>query len=145
LYESTQVPASTCKEAKIQDIPVVRDHPEVFPEDLSGLPLARQVEFRIDLVSGLAPVAKAPHRLEPSEMQELSSQLQELLDKGFIKPSFSPWGASVLSVRNKDGSFRMCINYRELDKLSVKNRYPLPRIDDLFDQLQGAIISRILI
>jgi hypothetical protein len=120
---------------KIQDIPVVKDFPDVFPEDVSGLPPARQVEFRIDLVPGSAPVAKAPYRLAPAEMQELSNQLQELLDKGFIRPSFSPWGAPVLFVKKKDGSFRMCIDYRELNKLTIKNRYPLPRIDDLFDQL----------
>ncbi|KAD2805861.1 hypothetical protein E3N88_39238 [Mikania micrantha] len=88
-----------------------------------------------------APVAKAPYRLAPSEMQELSGQLQELLDKGFIRPSFSPWGAPILFVKKKDGSFRMCIDYRELNKLTIKNRYPLPRIDDLFDQLQGATYS----
>ncbi|KAJ0513979.1 putative nucleotidyltransferase, Ribonuclease H [Helianthus annuus] len=125
-------------EPKIEDIPVVREYPEDFPEDLPGLPPQRQVEFRIDLVPGAAPVAKAPYRLAPSEMQELSTQLQELLDKGFIRPSFSPWGAPVLFVKKKDGSFRMCIDYRELNKLTIKNRYPLPRIDDLFDQLQGS-------
>ncbi|KAD6794782.1 hypothetical protein E3N88_05678 [Mikania micrantha] len=123
---------------RITDIPVVKDFPEVFPEDISGLPPTRQVEFRIDLIPGAAPVAKAPYRLAPSEMQELSGQLQELLDKGFIRPSFSPWGAPILFVKKKDGSFRMCIDYRELNKLTIKNRYPLPRIDDLFDQLQGA-------
>ncbi|GJW52704.1 putative reverse transcriptase domain-containing protein [Tanacetum coccineum] len=107
-------------------------------EDLSGLPPQRQVEFRIDLVPGATPVAKSPYRLAPSEMQELSGQLQELQDKGFIRPSHSPWGAPVLFVKKKDGSFRMCIDYRELNKITIKNRYPLPRIDDLFDQLQGA-------
>ncbi|GJS05208.1 putative reverse transcriptase domain-containing protein [Tanacetum coccineum] len=98
----------------------------------------RQVEFHIDLVPGVTPVAKSPYRLAPSEMQELSRQLQELQDKGFIRPSHSLWGAPVLFVKKKDGSFRMCIDYRELNKLTVKNRYPLPRIDDLFDQLQGS-------
>ncbi|KAD7477647.1 hypothetical protein E3N88_00783 [Mikania micrantha] len=124
---------------RIEDIPVVREYPEVFPDDISGLPPVRQVEFRIDLVPGAAPIAKAPYRLAPSEMQELSSQLQELLDKGFIRPSYSPWGAPILFVKKKDGTLRMCIDYRELNKLTIKNRYPLPRIDDLFDQLQGAI------
>ncbi|KAD7117085.1 hypothetical protein E3N88_04353 [Mikania micrantha] len=100
--------------------------------------ITRQVEFCIDLIPGVGPVAKAPYRLAPSEMQELSSQLQELLDRGFIRPSSSPWGAPILFVKKKDGSFRMCIDYRELNKLTIKNRYPLPRIDDLFDQLQGA-------
>ncbi|GKF18368.1 putative reverse transcriptase domain-containing protein, partial [Tanacetum coccineum] len=112
----------------------------VFPEDLPGLPPTRQVEFHIDLIPGAAPVARAPYLLAPSEMEELSEQLKELSDKGFIRPSSSPWGAPVLFVKKKDGSFRMCIDYRELNKLTVKNRYPLLRIDDLFDQLQGLSI-----
>ncbi|GJS19197.1 putative reverse transcriptase domain-containing protein [Tanacetum coccineum] len=113
---------------------------QVFPEDLPGLPPARPVEFQIDLIPGAAPVARAPYRLAPSEMKELSEQLQELSDKGFIRPSSSPWEAPILFVKKKNGSFRMCIDYRELNKLTVKNRYPLPRIDDLFDQLQGSSI-----
>ncbi|GJV30743.1 hypothetical protein Tco_1387191 [Tanacetum coccineum] len=124
------------EEKRLEDVPIVRD----FPEDLSGIPPARQVEFQIDLVPGAAPVARAPYRLAPSEMKELAEQLQELSDKGFIRPSSSPWGAPVLFVKKKDGSFRMCIDYRELNKLTVKNRYPLPRIDDLFDQLQGSSV-----
>nr|GFC61834.1 putative reverse transcriptase domain-containing protein [Tanacetum cinerariifolium] len=107
---------------------------------LPGLPPIRPVEFQIDLVPGVAPVAWAPYRLVPSEMKELAEQLKELSDKGFIRPSSSPWGAPVLFVKKKDGSFRMCIDYRELNKLTIKNRYPLPRIDDLFDQLQGSSI-----
>ncbi|GJX87971.1 putative reverse transcriptase domain-containing protein [Tanacetum coccineum] len=125
---------------RLEDVPIVRDFPEVFPEDLPGLPPTRQVEFQIDLIPGAAPVARAPYRLAPSEMKELSEQLKELSDKGFIRPSSSPWGAPVLFVKKKDGSFRMCIDYRELNKLTVKNRYPLPRIDDLFDQLQGSSV-----
>ncbi|GKE93175.1 putative reverse transcriptase domain-containing protein, partial [Tanacetum coccineum] len=121
-----------------QDVPIVRDFPEVFLEDLPGLPPARPVEFQTDLIPGAAPVARAPYRLAPSKMKELSEQLQELSDKGFIRPSYSPWGAPVLFVKKKDESFRMCIDYRELNKLTVKNRYLLPRIDDLFDQLQGS-------
>nr|GEY16199.1 putative reverse transcriptase domain-containing protein [Tanacetum cinerariifolium] len=109
-------------------------------EDLSGLLLTRPVEFQIDLVPGAAPVARAPYRLAPSEMKVLSEQLKELYDKGFIRPSSLPWGAPVLFVKKKDGSFRMCIDYQELNKLTVKNRYPLPRIDDLFDQLQGSSV-----
>nr|GFC68855.1 putative reverse transcriptase domain-containing protein [Tanacetum cinerariifolium] len=92
----------------------------------SNVVTALPVEFQIDLISGAAPVARAPYRLAPSEMKELSKQLQELSDKGFIRPSSSPWGASVLFVKKKDGSFRMCIDYRKLNKLTVKNRYPLP-------------------
>nr|GEX98068.1 putative reverse transcriptase domain-containing protein [Tanacetum cinerariifolium] len=125
-------------EKRLEDVPIVREFLEVFPEDLPGLPPARQVEFQTDLVPGAALVARAPYQLAPAEMQELSTQLQELSDKGFIRPSSSPWGALVLFVKKKDGSFQMCINYRELNKLTVKNRYPLPRIDDLFDQLQGS-------
>ncbi|GJS89148.1 reverse transcriptase domain-containing protein [Tanacetum coccineum] len=97
-----------------------------------------RVEFRIDLIPGASPVVRSPYRLAPSEMLELSNQLKELQEKGFIRPSHSPWGAPVLFVKKKDGSMRMCIDYRELNKLTIKNRYPLPRIDDLFDQLQGA-------
>ncbi|KAI3734186.1 hypothetical protein L6452_13650 [Arctium lappa] len=127
------------KEKKgLESVPVVSEFPEVFPEDLTTLPPDRQVEFRIDLVPGAAPIARAPYRLAPAEMKEMMTQLQELLDKGFIPPSTSPWGAPVLFVKKKDGSMRMCIDYRELNKLTVKNKYPLPRIDDLFDQLQGA-------
>ncbi|GKA12952.1 putative reverse transcriptase domain-containing protein [Tanacetum coccineum] len=135
-----QVMEKKSDEKRLEDIPVVREFPEVFPEDLPGLPPVRQVEFQIDLIPGAAPVARAPYRLAPSEMQELSNQLQELADRGFIRPSISPWGAPVLFVKKKDGSFRMCIDYRELNKLTVKNRYPLPRIDDLFDQLQGSSV-----
>ncbi|GJR02276.1 putative reverse transcriptase domain-containing protein [Tanacetum coccineum] len=126
------------KEKRLEDVPVIHDFPEVFPEELPGLPPPRQVEFRIDLVPGAAPVARAPYRFAPSEMKELSVQLQELLEKGFIRPSSSPWGAPVLFMKKKDGYFRMCIDYRELNKLTIKNRYPLSRINDLFDQLQGS-------
>ncbi|GKE09845.1 putative reverse transcriptase domain-containing protein, partial [Tanacetum coccineum] len=123
---------------RLEDIPIVQDFPDVFPEDLSGLPPTRQVEFQIDLIPGAAPVARAPYRLAPSEMKELLEKLKELFDKGFRRPSSSPWGALVLFVKKKDGSFQMCIDYRELNKLTVKNRYPLPRINNLFDQLQGS-------
>ncbi|GJU61425.1 putative reverse transcriptase domain-containing protein [Tanacetum coccineum] len=133
-----QVMEKKSDERRLEDIPVVREFPEVFPKNLPGLPLIRQVEFQINLIPGAALVARAPYRLAPSEMQELSDQLQELADRGFIRPSTSPWGAPVLFVKKKDGSFRMCIDYWELNKLTIKNRYPLPRIDDLFDQLQGS-------
>nr|GEX07970.1 putative reverse transcriptase domain-containing protein [Tanacetum cinerariifolium] len=196
---------------RLEDVPIVRNFPELFPEDLPGLPPIRPVEFQIDLVPGAAPVARAPYRLAPSEMKELVEQLKELSDKGFIRPSSSPWGAPVmpfgltnepvvfmdlmnrvckpyldkfvivfiddiliyskgekeheehlkailellkkeelpsstpwgapvLFVKKKDESFRMCIDYRELNKPTVKNRYPLPMIDDLFDQLQGSSV-----
>ncbi|KAJ4952203.1 hypothetical protein NE237_029035 [Protea cynaroides] len=127
----------------MEDIDVMRDNPDVFPEELPGLPPDRATEFVIDLIPGAAPVSKAPYRMAPTELKELKVQLQELLDKGYIHPSISPWGAPVLFVK-KDGSVRLCIDYRELNKLTIKNRYPLPRIDDLFDQLQGAkVFSKI--
>ncbi|GJS37011.1 putative reverse transcriptase domain-containing protein [Tanacetum coccineum] len=139
-HVTTKEAKDKSEEKRLEDVPIVRDFPEVFPEDLPGIPPTRQVEFQIDLVPGAAPVARAPYRLAPSKMKELAEQLQELSDKGFIRPSSSPWGAPVLFVKKKDGSFRMCIDYRELNKLTVKNRYPLPRIDDLFDQLQGSSV-----
>ncbi|GJV65267.1 putative reverse transcriptase domain-containing protein [Tanacetum coccineum] len=123
-----QVMEKKSDEKRLEDIPVVREFPEVFPEDLPGLPPVRQVEFQIDLIPGAAPVARAPYRLAPSEMQELSNQLQELADRGFIRPSTSPWGAPVLFVKKKDRYFRMCIDYWELNRLTVKNRYPFPRL-----------------
>ncbi|GJS16557.1 putative reverse transcriptase domain-containing protein [Tanacetum coccineum] len=126
------------KEKRLEYMPVIHVFPDVFPEEFPGLPPARQVEFRIDLVPGTAPVTRAPYRLAPFEMKELSVQLQELLEKGFIRLSSSSWGAPMLFVKKKDGSFRICIDYRELNKLTVKNRYPLSRIDDLFYQLQGS-------
>ncbi|GJX47224.1 putative reverse transcriptase domain-containing protein [Tanacetum coccineum] len=139
-HVTTKKAEDKSKEKRLEDVPIVRDFPDVFPEDLSGLPPTRQVEFQIDLVPGAAPVARAPYRLAPFEMKELSEQLQELSDKGFIRPSSSPWGAPVLFVKKKDGSFWMCIDYQELNKLTVKNRYPLLRINDLFDQLQGSSV-----
>ncbi|GJY22151.1 putative reverse transcriptase domain-containing protein [Tanacetum coccineum] len=130
--------STKARDKKQEEIVVVRDFPEVFLDDLSGLPPLREIEFRIELIPRAVPIAKSPYRLAPSELEELSGQLKELQDKGFIRPSSSPWGAPVLFMKKKDGSFRMCIDYRELNKLTVKNRYPLPRIDDLFDQLQGS-------
>ncbi|GJT07298.1 putative reverse transcriptase domain-containing protein [Tanacetum coccineum] len=129
---------------RLKDMLIFRDFPKVFPEDLPGIPPTQQVAFQIDLVPGAAPVARAPYRLTPSKMKELAEQLQELSDKGFIRPNSSPWGGPVLFVKKKDGSFRICIDYRKLNKLTVKNRYPLPRIDDLFDQLQeSSVYSKI--
>ncbi|GKE15207.1 hypothetical protein Tco_1422784, partial [Tanacetum coccineum] len=102
---------------------------------LSAKAKEQKQEEIVVLIPGAIPVAKSPYRLAPSEMEELSGQLRELQDKGFIRPSSSPWGAPILFVKKKDSSFRMCIDYRELNKLTIKNRYPLPRIDDMFDQL----------
>ncbi|KAG8498747.1 hypothetical protein CXB51_005165 [Gossypium anomalum] len=118
----------------------VKEFRDVFPEELLGLPPNREVEFGIDLLPGTAPVSIAPYRMAPKELVELKAQIQELLDRGFIRPSVSPWGAPVLFVKKKDGTMRMCIDYRQLNKLTIKNKYPLPRIDDLFDQLRGASV-----
>nr|GEW02871.1 hypothetical protein [Tanacetum cinerariifolium] len=130
-----QLKSAKAKDKKQREIVVVRDFLEVFSDDLYGLPPIREIKFQIKLISGVVPVAKSLYRLAPFELEELSGQLKKLQEKGFILPSSSPWGAPVLFVKKKDGSFRMCIDYRELNKLTVKNCYPLPRIDDLFDQL----------
>ena len=111
---------------------------DVFSEDLPGIPPERKIEFGIDLLPDIQPISIPPYCMAPAELKELKEQLKDLLEKGFIRPSISPWGAPVLFVRKKDGSLRMCIDYRQLNKVTIKNRYPLPRIDDLFDQLQGA-------
>nr|GEY47752.1 putative reverse transcriptase domain-containing protein [Tanacetum cinerariifolium]GEY47772.1 putative reverse transcriptase domain-containing protein [Tanacetum cinerariifolium] len=128
------------KEKHLKDVSVIQDFPEVFPDNLPGLPPPRQVEFRIEFVPGVALVARAPYRLAPSEMKELADLLQELSEKGFIFLSSLSWGSLVLFMKKKDESFWMCIDYRELNKLTVKNRYPLLSIDDLFDQLQGSSV-----
>nr|GFA64741.1 putative reverse transcriptase domain, aspartic peptidase domain protein [Tanacetum cinerariifolium] len=113
-------------------------------DKLPGIPPVREVEFSIELIPRAEPISKVPYRMVPIELKELKDQLQELLERGFIRPSVSPWGAPVLFVKKKDGSMRLCIDYRELNKITIHNRYPLPRIDDLFDQLQGAMhFSRI--
>ncbi|BBN68979.1 transposable element gene [Prunus dulcis] len=132
------------QEMKLENIPVVWDFPDVFPDDLLGLPPHREIEFTIELIPGTSPISQAPYRMAPAELKELKVQLQELVDKGFIRPSFSPWGAPVLFVKKKDGTMRLCIDYRQLNKVTVRNKYPLPRIDDLFDQLRGAkVFSKI--
>ena len=122
---------------KLHDIPVVAEYEDVF-EPLKGPPPARADVLTIEVEPGAAPISRAPYRLAPTEMAELKKQLEELSDKGFIRPSTSPWGAPVLFVKKKDGSFRLCIDYRGLNKVTIKNKYPLPRIDELLDQLQGA-------
>jgi len=110
----------------------------VFPDDITDLPPEREVEFAIDLVSGTSPISIAPYRMSASELGELKKQLEELLEKQFIRPTISLWGAPVLLVKKKDGSMRLCVDYRQLNKVTIKNRYPLLRIDDLIDQLVGA-------
>ncbi|KAA3473697.1 DNA/RNA polymerases superfamily protein [Gossypium australe] len=127
-------------EKQIEFVSVVCEYPDVFPEELPGLPPVREVEFGIELIPGAARISIAPYRMAPIELKELKAQLQELTDKGFARPSFSPWGAPILFVKKKDGTMRMCIDYRQLNKVTIKNKYPLPRIDDLFDQLKGALV-----
>ena len=123
---------------KVQkDMFVVQEFMDVFPDDIPGLPPKREIEFAIDLIPGASPVSISPYRMAPTELAELKKQLEDLLEKQFIKPSVSPWGALVLLVKKKDGSSRLCIDYRQLNKLTIKNKYPLPRIDDLMDQLHG--------
>ena len=121
-------------------MPIVCEYPDVFPEELPGLPSEREIEFGIELVPGIAPIPITSYRMAPTKLKELKAQLQELTDKGFTRPSFSPWDAPVLFVKKKDGSMRLCIYYRQLNKVTIKNKYPLSRIDDLFDQLKGAIV-----
>ncbi|XP_070032056.1 uncharacterized protein [Nicotiana tomentosiformis] len=121
----------------IENVPVVREFSDVFPKDLPGLPLVREIDFGIDLPPYTQPILIPPYRMEPAELRELKQQLQDLLDKVFIRPSVSPWGAPVLFVKKKDGSLRMCIDYRQLNKITIRNKYHLPCIDDMFDQLQG--------
>ena len=128
----------------VSDIPTVSDFPDVFPKELPGLPPHREIEFSIDVVPGANQASITPYKMAPLKLKELKLQLQELLEKGFIRPSVLPWGAPMLFVEKKDGTLRLCIDYRQLNKLTVKNKYPLPRTNDLFDQLKGtSIFSKI--
>ena len=130
--------------SKLEEIPVVCEYTDVFPDDLPGMPPDREIEFIIELQPGTAPISKRPYRMPPKELAELKIQLQELLDKGFIRPSASPWGCPALFVKKKDDSLRLCVDYRPLNAVTIKNKYPLPRIDVLFDQLAGArVFSKI--
>jgi hypothetical protein len=129
---------------EIQDIPVVCEFLDVFPEDLPGLPPERDVEFVIELKPGTTPISRRSYRMPPNELVELKTQLQDLLEKGFIRPSSSPWGCPAIFVKKKDQTLRMCMDYRPLNEVTIKNKYPLPRIDILFDQLTGArVFSKI--
>jgi hypothetical protein len=129
---------------KIQDIPVVCEFSDVFPEDLPRLPPERDVEFVIELKPGTAPISRRSYRMPPNELAELKTQLQDLLEKGFIRPSSSPWGCPTIFVKKKDQTLRMCVDYRPLNEVTIKNKYPLPRIDILFYQLTGArVFSKI--
>ena len=139
LFAITSIP-----EDDIRRVPVVRDFADVFPDELPGMPPDRAVEFYIDLVPGTSPIAKAPYRMNPLEYVELKKQLKELEDKGYIRPSSSPWGCPAMFVAKKDKSQRLVVDYRPLNEVTIKNKYPLPRIDDLFDQLNRAkVFSKI--
>ena len=130
--------------SRLEDIPIVREFPNVYPEDLPGIPPDREIDFQIKLTLGTEPISKAPYRMAPLELKELKIQMEELVSKGFVRPSTSPWGANVLFVKKKDGSLRFYIDYRDLNKVTIRNQYPPPRIDDLFHQLQGAkVFSKI--
>ena len=120
---------------RLEDIPIVKEFPDVFPDDISGLPSDRAIELVIELIPGTEPISIPPYKMAPAELKELKAQLEELLSKVFIRPSTSPWGAPVLFVKKKDGSLRLCIDYRQLNRATIRNQYPLPRIDELFDQL----------
>ena len=128
----------------VQDIRVVSEFSDVFPEELPGMPPDRNIEFVIELVSDTAPIYKRPYRMDVNQHAEVKEQLQEFLDKGYIRPSLSPWGAPIIFVPKKDGTQRMCVDYRALNDVTVNNKYPFPHIEDLFDQLRGAhVFSKI--
>jgi hypothetical protein len=129
---------------EILDIPVVCEFPDVFPEDLPWLPPERDVEFVIELKPGTTPISRRSYRMPPNKLAELKTQLQDLLKKGFIRPSSTPWGCSANFIKNKDQTLRMCMDYRPLNEVTIKNKYPLPRINILFDQVTGAqVFSKI--
>ncbi|XP_052181975.1 uncharacterized protein LOC127794769 [Diospyros lotus] len=127
-------------DTELSDILVVREFPDVFPDELPGLLPPREVEFSIELMPGTQPISKVPYRMAPNELKELKVKLEELIEKGFVRLSASLWGAPVLFVRKKDGSMRLCVDYRQLNQVTLKNKYPLPRVDDLLDQLCGASV-----
>jgi hypothetical protein len=131
---------SQTKAIALEDIRVVQDYPDVFPEELPGMPPDDDIEFLIELLHRTPPISKRPYRILVNELVELKKQIAELQAKGFIRPSSSPWGAPVLFVEKKDGTQWMCVDYRSLNEVTIKNKYPLPRIEDLFDQMKGASI-----
>jgi hypothetical protein len=142
LYLPVEQSTNSCNfsmvESKLEKMPVVHKYADGFPDDLPGMPPDRYIEFIIELQPDTSPISKRPYRMLPVELAELKKQLQELLDKGFIRPSTSPWGCSALFVKKKAKSLRLCVDYHPLNAVTIKNKYPLPRIDVLFDQLAGA-------
>jgi hypothetical protein len=140
LYEIQVLESIEDEKSNLEDHPILREYRDVFPEEVPSLPLRRDIEFSIELAPGAVPVSRTPYRMSTPKLVELKLQLKEMMDKGYIRPSVSPWGGPILFVKNKDGTLRLCIDYRKLNKKTIKNKYPLPRIDDLFDQLRGASI-----
>jgi hypothetical protein len=127
-----------------EEVPVVKDFPDVFPKELPGMPPNRDIEFLIELLPCIAPISKRPYRMPTNDLEEIKKQIKELLEKGYIRPSSSPWGAPVLLVEKKDGTLRMVVDYRSLNEVTIKNKYPLPMINDLFDQLvEASVFSKI--
>jgi hypothetical protein len=137
---SNRVVLNPLDAASTMDVRTVSEFPDVFPEELPGMPPDREIEFVIELVPGTPPIFKRPYRMSANQLAELKEQLQELLDKGYIRPSASPWGAPIIFVPKKDGTRKMCVDYHSRNEVTIKNKYPLPRIDDLFDQLKGACV-----
>ena len=131
-------------QVNLEDIPVIKEFPDVFPEELLGLPPEREVDLNVEVLHGTDSISRAPYRMAPTELKVLKTQLHELLYKGFVRPSVSPWGALVWFVKKKDDPLWMCIDYRQINKVTMKNKYPLSRIEDLFDQLKGtSVFSKI--
>jgi hypothetical protein len=134
---------SMLKQTKVialEEIRVVQEYPDVFPEDLPGMPPDHDIEFLIELLPGTPPISKRPYRMPVNDLVELKKQIAKLQAKGFVRPSSSPWGAPVLFVEKKDGTRRMCVDYQSLNEVTIKNKYPLPWIEDLFDQMKGASV-----
>jgi hypothetical protein len=128
----------------LDQVLVVCEYPDVFPEELPGMPPDRDIEFVIEFIPGTAPIAQRPYCMNPQELEELKKQLADMLSKGLIRPSASPWGSPVLFVDKRDGTIRLCVDYRKLNEVTIKNKYPLPKIEDVFDQLNGArVFSKI--
>ena len=144
LYASHVLEAAENETPRLEEFHVLQEFRDVFPDEIPGLPPKRDIDFTIDLVPGASPVSKTPYKMSTPELLELKMQVHELLEKKYIRPSVSPWGAPILFVKKKDGTLRLCIDYRQLNKVTVKNKYPFPRIDDLFDQMRGArVFSKI--
>ena len=139
LYHIVKVQDSHSEVPPVKSVPVVREFPEVFSNDLASIPPKKKIDFGIDFLPDKNPISIPPYWMAPTEMKKLKPHFKDLLDKGFIRPSISPWGAPVFFVKKKDGFLRMFTDYRQLNKVAIKNKYHLPRIDDLFDQLQGEI------